>query len=205
MWRTLWACLTMSSIVFRKTSTFASLFGQVGHVVRLFPERRCIMSLILLTPDATRVKWNGTELRQCPLDATRGKILYCSREGKFYSRKQVCDGATEMRELKHQYSPGMQNHKGGSAYPIMHYYGNRTCHMLMALTWLGPRPDGHEIDHINGDILNWSADNLQYVTPAENRKRAKLLRVLRSIGRDPKQMSREELLNIFEKYEFTNN
>ena len=76
--------------------------------------------------------------------------------------------------------------------------------MLMALTWIGPRPDGMVIDHLNGDILDWSADNLEYVTPAENNKRAKLLRVLRSIGRDPKQMSREELLSIFSKYTFTN-
>ena len=60
------------------------------------------------------------------------------------------------------------------------------------------------IDHLNGDILNWSADNLEYVTPKENIKRAKLLRILRSNGRDPKQMSREELQAIFAKYEFQN-
>ena len=76
--------------------------------------------------------------------------------------------------------------------------------MLMALTWIGPRPEGYEVDHLNGNILDWSADNLEYVTPKENIKRAKLLRVLRSIGRDPKQMSREELLSIFSKYTFTN-
>ena len=76
--------------------------------------------------------------------------------------------------------------------------------MLMALTWIGPRPEGYEVDHINGDMLDWSADNLEYVTPEENNKRAKLLRVLRSIGRDPKQMSREELLSIFSKYYFSN-
>ncbi len=76
--------------------------------------------------------------------------------------------------------------------------------MLMALTWIGPRPEGYEVDHINGDMLDWSADNLEYVTPEENNKRAKLLRVLRSIGRDPKQMSREELLSIFSKDTFTN-
>ena len=83
----------------------------------------------------------------------------------------------------------------------------------MALTWIGPRPTYRdeqgverpmEIDHLNGDILDWSVDNLQYVTPAENRKRARLLRVLRSIGRDPRKMGREELLTIFQKYEFRN-
>ena len=76
--------------------------------------------------------------------------------------------------------------------------------MLMALTWIGPRPEGYEVDHLNGDMLDWSTDNLEYVTPKENIKRAKLLRVLRSIGRDPKQMSREELLSIFSKYTFSN-
>ena len=76
--------------------------------------------------------------------------------------------------------------------------------MLMALTWIGSRPEGMEVDHLNGDMLDWSTDNLEYITPAENRKRARLLRVLRSIGRDPKQMSREELLSIFSKYTFTN-
>ena len=74
----------------------------------------------------------------------------------------------------------------------------------MALTWIGPRPDGHEIDHLNGDRCDCSADNLQYVTPAENRKRAKLLRILRSIGRDPRLMSRSELLSIFRRYDFVN-
>ena len=58
------------------------------------------------------------------------------------------------------------------------------------------------IDHLNGDILNWSADNLEYVTPAENNKRARLLRVLRSIGREPKEMSYAELRDIFRKYRF---
>ena len=76
--------------------------------------------------------------------------------------------------------------------------------MLMALTWIGPRPEGYEVDHINGDMLDWSADNLEYVTPTENIKRAKLLRVLRSIGRDPRKMRREELQAIFKKYEFRN-
>ena len=54
---------------------------------------------------------------------------------------------------------------------------------------------------LNGDRCDYRADNLQYVTPAENVKRARLLRILRSIGRDPKEMSREELLDIFKKYE----
>ena len=79
--------------------------------------------------------------------------------------------------------------------------------MLMALTWIGPRPEGYEVDHINGDMLDWSTDNLQYVTPKENIKRAKLLRARRMVARqdndpskDPKNMSAEELLQLFNMY-----
>ena len=86
----------------------------------------------------------------------------------------------------------------------MRGYANRLCHHLVWETFVGPRTPGMEIDHINGDKMNWSIDNLQEVTPAENRKRARILRVLRSIGRDPRTLSRAELLDIFNRYEFTN-
>jgi hypothetical protein len=83
--------------------------------------------------------------------------------------------------------------------------------MLMALTWIGPRPEGYEVDHINGDMLDWSTDNLQYVTPKENIKRAVILRARRMVARQdndpsklPENMKPEELLAIFAKYEFNN-
>ena len=152
---------------------------------------------------------DGTIVRKCPTI----KPLYCSREGKFYSvhNAELTDDGWILREVKPNFSPAMRtpgrhcfNGKRGCVYPIMRQYDKQMCHKLVALTWIGPRPEGMEIDHLNGDITNWSVDNLEYVTPAENRKRARLLRVLRSIGRDTKQMSREELLQIFNKYTFTN-
>jgi hypothetical protein len=78
-------------------------------------------------------------------------------------------------------------------------------HLLVAAAWHGPHhyPD-FECHHLNGITTDNRAENLQWVTRLENEKRAKLLRVLRSIGREPKQMSREELLGIFRKYEFRN-
>ena len=150
---------------------------------------------------------DGTIVRKCPTD----KPLYCSRAGKFYSvhNMSITEEGCIMREIKPvlkqsgtrkcTYTKG-----GGTHYPFMRNFANKHCHFLVAVAWYGPRPDGMVIDHLNGNIFDWSADNLEFVTPAENRKRAKLLRVLRSIGRDPKQMSREELLTIFKKYEFTN-
>lgn len=159
---------------------------------------------------------DGTIVRKCPTI----KPLYCSRAGKFYSVHNaiLTDDGWVLREIKpvlKQSGTRRCTHTNGTGthYPFMRNFGNKHCHFLVAAAWLGPRPmvcdqDGitirMQIDHLNGDIFDWSADNLQYVTPAENRKRAKLLRVLRSIGRDPKQMSREELLEIFNKPYFTN-
>ena len=135
-------------------------------------------------------------IKQVPLESVGGKILFAGTDGKFYSAKR--------RELKPGFCPGMQNHKGGSAYPIMNNFKDRLCHHLIYETFVGPRTPGMEIDHLNGNKMDWSLANLEEVTPEENRKRAKILRILRSIGREPKQMSREELLQIFAKYTFTN-
>lgn len=38
---------------------------------------------------------------------------------------------------------------------------------LVALAWLGPRPDGTEVRRLDGDTLNDRADNLAYGTPAQ--------------------------------------
>ncbi len=151
---------------------------------------------------------DGTIVRKCPTD----KPLYCSREGKFYSvhnrlragASYLCSATDErciMREIKPNLAQAgtrkCTHTKGnGTHYPFLRQFGAKHCHFLVAGAWYGPRPQGMEIDHLNGDILNWSADNLEYVTPTENRKRARLLRVLRSIGRDPKQMSRGEQNNL---------
>ena len=158
---------------------------------------------------------SGEEVRRCPLEimVTGGwpneqypnkSQLYCTAGGKFYS---LTDKG--LRPVAHNFSPKMSAGKwkssngiSGSQYPAMRHFGTQTCHKLVAYAWLGPRPEGMEIDHLNGDIRNYSVTNLQYVTPAENRKRAKILRILRQSGQDPRSFSREELLNIFAKYEF---
>lgn len=158
---------------------------------------------------------DGTIVRKCPTD----KPLYCSREGKFYSVHRFRTGASYpcgvsltddgwiLREIKPNIAQAgtrkcTHTNGNGTHYPFLRQFGAKHCHFLVAGAWYGPRPEGMVIDHLNGDILNWSADNLEYVTPKENIKRAKLLRILRSNGRDPRKMSREELLNIFKRYEF---
>ena len=145
---------------------------------------------------------DGTIVKKCPTI----KPLYCSKDGRYFSVRnmQITDEGCIMHELKPCFNPGKKNLKGGSAYPAMTNFGNRLCHHLIYETWVGPRTPGMEIDHINGDKMNWSLDNLEEVTPEENRKRAILLRELRRNGRDPKQMTRDELQAIFRKYRLVN-
>lgn len=41
-------------------------------------------------------------------------------------------------------------------------------HKLVALAFIGPRPDGYEINHKDFDPLNPSLGNLEYISPGEN-------------------------------------
>jgi hypothetical protein len=41
-------------------------------------------------------------------------------------------------------------------------------HVLVALAFLGPRPEGADVRHLDGDKLNNSAKNLQYGSRSEN-------------------------------------
>lgn len=42
-------------------------------------------------------------------------------------------------------------------------------HNLVAYAFLGPRPDGHDVDHISHDRLDCSLANLRYRPVSENR------------------------------------
>jgi len=149
-------------------------------------------------PDAVYLRiytMNGgiISAKRCPTD----KPLFCSRDGQFFS---LTDNGTTLREVKPTYSPGRPKHRGGSAYPKLTHFDNKSCHVLMYETWVGPRTKGMEIDHINGNKMDWSLDNLEEVTPAENRKRAKILRAMREAGNDPTKLSAARLKAIFAQY-----
>ena len=126
------------------------------------------------------------------------KVLYCTRDGRFYVRKK--DGWSMQ---KPDFSPSQRNGykrtatcQGGSCYPQIRN-GNKCCHVLVAHAWLGPRPAGMECDHLNGDKEDWSADNLQWVTTRENIRRATIMRKLRKMGIDPKLIYSRNLKGIY--------
>ena len=147
---------------------------------------------------------DGTIVRKCPTI----KPLYCSRDGRFFSvhNMQITEEGCIMREIKPNIAQAgtrkcTHTNGNGTHYPFLRQFGAKHCHFLVAGAWYGPRPDGMVIDHLNGDILNWSAENLEYVTPAENRKRAKILRCMREAGNDPTKLSAARLKAIFAQYE----
>ena len=147
---------------------------------------------------------DGTIVRLCPTP----KPLYCSRDGRFFSpaRAVLTDDGWKMYQLK-VYCPGegTRYEKSNSDYAKLSIKAGVTplVHHLMWETWVGPRKktDANgvkwEIDHINGDIRNWSLDNLEEVTSAENYRRRKILHQLRKEGKDPTQMPVAELKRIF--------
>lgn len=67
--------------------------------------------------------------------------------------------------------PNMDGYLSFRPYPRPDLRTERV-HTLIALTFLGPRPDGLEVNHIDGDRQNNCAANLEYVDHAENVRHA---------------------------------
>ena len=79
----------------------------------------------------------------------------------------------------------------------MVHFGNLLCHLLVAHAWVGRRPKGKVCDHLDTNLLNLSADNLEWVTPAENNRRARIARRLRKAGINPKLLYTRLLKGIY--------
>ena len=133
---------------------------------------------------------NTPFIKLVPPESVGGKTLYVSTGGDFFSANG--------NRLKPTFSPSSRSYKKGSCYPLMRHFGNQACHRLVWETFVGPRHKGMEIDHINGNKFDWSLGNLQEVTPQENRRRSRYLRVLREhIPAHWQVFNREDYLGFY--------
>ena len=111
--------------------------------------------------------------------------LYSTHDGRFFDRDK--DGFWNEQKIDHiTNAPSLKNGRCHSRYPKMRCFGHLLCHLLIAHAWVGRRPKGKVCDHLDTDLLNLSADNLEWVTPAENNRRARIARRLRKAGINPK-------------------
>ena len=121
--------------------------------------------------------------------------LFCTRDGIFLQRTH--DG---WKELKPNTCPSNLRSKlgKGSHYPSMKQFGSLRCHILVCTAFHGERPEGYECDHVNGNNLDWSADNLRWVTTAENIRCGRYLKRLRKHGIEPKRLRYSLLLALYD-------
>ena len=138
-----------------------------------------------------------TEVRVCAHGYDeQGEIrstLYCTRDGIFMQR--TLDG---WAELKPSTNPVILRRRGkGSCYPNMQNHRHLLCHVLVCTAFHGERPEGYECDHINGNNLDWSADNVRWVTKEENIRCGRYLKRLRKHGIDPKRIKYSLLLALY--------
>ena len=70
----------------------------------------------------------------------------------------------------------LKNCPDSHGYPKVFIPKGINIYTLVAYNFLGPRPEGLYIDHIDRNILNSRLDNLRYVTPSENNKNSSTYR-----------------------------
>jgi hypothetical protein len=74
-----------------------------------------------------------------------------------------------LSQIKPSWNKAMAEGAGGSKYPKLSHFVTETrksgilCHHAMYEIWHGPRPEGHELHHLNRDKFDWSSDNLLLV------------------------------------------
>ena len=112
------------------------------------------------TPE-TRELSNGTivaHAAQTPFWLTQSGLVFALTKDGAWKRRTVSG-------LKGHPAYGRRQANGchsGERYPHLgHARKNYAAHKLMALAWLGPIPAGWEVDHINGNILDWTLQNIQ--------------------------------------------
>lgn len=67
----------------------------------------------------------------------------------------------------------LSSSENSNGYLMVSIGGWKPVHQIVAVAFLGPKPEGCEVDHINGDRKDNSLENLRYVTHEENVRNGK--------------------------------
>ena len=123
--------------------------------------------------------------------------LYCTADGRFFHKlkdvwREILPNYRSRRNTK------PKAYGGNYDCPIMRQFSKLYCHKLVCAAFYGQRPDGYECDHLNGNHLDWTAYNLEWVRSEVNRRRAKYANRLRNIGISPKLLSYRTLKEIYQ-------
>ncbi len=62
-----------------------------------------------------------------------------------------------------------------------------TVHRLVMMAFVGPRPNGMHINHIDGVKTNNRRENLEYITPSENQKHSHRIGLQSNVGENHSQ------------------
>ena len=138
-------------------------------------------TLTIQGPPKSAVLQDGTEVRLVPLERTGGKPLYISKNAVGYS---YIRGSFRRINYVHNLTFSRQEHVKNRRKKYVQFtaFKNILVHHAVLLAWVGPCPDGYQADHINGNAGDNRLENLEWVTPAENMRRAVNLRRLRKMA-----------------------
>ena len=108
---------------------------------------------------------DGTEIRLVPLNLTGGKPLYVSKDGQGYSYVRE-----KFRAIK-DYARRAHHRRDNWGDRFFRHHNKLNVSRAVLEAWVGPRPEGMECDHINGNPRDNRLCNLEWVTHAENVRR----------------------------------
>ena len=151
------------------------------------------------------LKDGDIELHRCQRAISDTSVtgkLFCSRDKRWFHLQP--NG--KLTEVLHCFGPALRipgrhchNGKRGCGYPSMRHFGQINCHVLFYEAWIGERHYPlKEIDHKNGDVLDYCPDNLEEVSKPENKWRSlHVLQVLRAKNIDPTTYSGTQMDHWF--------
>lgn len=150
---------------------------------------------------------NGTRIRKGEPDVelyiSPGKRVYgITMFGLREKRVDYCKKNNYCKKI----TTGRGHHQGES-YPRVTFCGKKyALHQLMAKAWKGGVPIGFVADHTNGDIDDFSYENIRVIDIAENDRCGGILKRLRNLSEEridpsllPVNIKNVDLLEIFER------